>query len=366
MASFMQEKFLYFCSGQAQISDKLQEMTRIDPAYGGGIDKIELDGIDVVHHPFPRPLVVGGFEEVHHIADGFSLSFADAIIGGDWFVIGCSRENYVRLRIAFSGAARFRNENAALDSGPASARVCSYIIQPAGSRISSSYDGGQEHHFCTISVTSDFLCKQIGIELDELPKVLNQAWEKHSSAFGEFKISDKTRHAAQQLFLIESEGSWRTHEIRTLANSLLCLLFSDWQAIKGAPTTRVSLRPDERAKLYTIMHMIADNPSSVGTLEELSRDWGLNRNKLHLGFKHLFGRSINQFAIKQKIELAKTLLREGNAPIAEVAEEVGFSEPTNFTSSFKMQVGETPCGIASESLPHGAIRTAPDEICHIC
>ena len=106
----MAEPFVQFCPGQSDISCQLAKVTHIDPSYGGGIDRIELDGIDVVQHPFPRPLVAGGVDEIHAIADGFSLGFANAVIGGDWFISGLSRESYVRLRITFAGAARFGSD----------------------------------------------------------------------------------------------------------------------------------------------------------------------------------------------------------------------------------------------------------------
>lgn len=342
MLPFMQAKFIYFCPGQTEISDKLLELSSIDPAVAGGIDMIELDGIDVTRHPFPRPLVVGGFEEIHAISAGFSLTFADAIIGGDWFITGRSCESYVKLRIAFAGSARFSTGAEGMAQPSESARTCSYIIQPGGAQISSSFDGGQEHHFCTISLSQDFLLGKLGLDEDDLPRALTQAWQQQKSAFGEYNISDRTCAAARELFSIKSEGSWRYFEIRSVAYDLLRLLLSDWREMKASETTRVSIRPEERAKLYAIMHMIADDPNKAGTLEQMSQDWGLNRNKLHFGFKHLFGRSISQFAMKQRIDHAKTLLRKGNLKIAEIAEEVGFSEPTNFTNSFKMHVGSTP------------------------
>lgn len=338
----MELKFVYLCPGQTEISDKLAQLSGIDPAYAGGIEMVELDGINVAQHPFPRPLVVGGFEEIHAIAEGFSLTFADAIIGGDWFITGRSRESYVKLRIAFAGDARFSTGVESMGQLTGFARICSYTIQPGGAQISSSFEGGQEHHFCTISLSREFLLGKAGLNEEDLPRVLTQAWQQNSSTFGEYDISDRTCAVARELFAIESEGSWRTFEIRSLAYDLLRLLLADWKAVKTVQTTRVSIRPDERAKLFAIMQMVAKDPSSVGTLEKMSRDWGLSRNKLHYGFKHLFGRSISQFAVKQKIERAKALLRESDARVSDIAEEVGFSEPTNFISSFKAFVGETP------------------------
>jgi|TARA_R100000049_G_C1957100_1_gene115704 AraC-like DNA-binding protein len=352
----MAEPFVQFCPGQSDISCQLAKVTHIDPSYGGGIDRIELDGIDVVQHPFPRPLVAGGVDEIHAIADGFSLGFANAVIGGDWFISGLSRESYVRLRITFAGAARFGSDGEIMAQLAGSARACSYAIQPGGARMSSSFDGGQDHHFCTLSLSRRFLIDKIGMAEDHLPKALTQAWRRNTSAFGEYSISDRTRLAVRDIFEIAGEGNWRTFEIRSIAYGLLRLLLNDWREMKTSHTTRVSIRPDERAKLYAIMQMVADDPQSVGTIRQLSKDWGLNRNKLHCGFKHLFGRSITQFAVKQRIERAKQLLRETDARVSDIAEEVGYSEPTNFTSSFKMHVGETPLRYRKRLTAVGQVR----------
>jgi len=59
-------------------------------------------------------------------------------------------------------------------------------------------------------------------------------------------------------------------------------------------------------------------------------------------FKRSVGKSVHQFVIEQRIEKAKILLRNYQKPLAEIAQETGFSNQAHFTTSFRKICGTTP------------------------
>ena len=59
-------------------------------------------------------------------------------------------------------------------------------------------------------------------------------------------------------------------------------------------------------------------------------------------FKSLVGEPPHRYILKRRIERAKILLQVTQYSAAEVAYQVGFSNPSHFTSQFRKLVGATP------------------------
>ncbi len=59
-------------------------------------------------------------------------------------------------------------------------------------------------------------------------------------------------------------------------------------------------------------------------------------------FKQTTGESPHQFVLSQRLEAAKHLLKETDAPLAQVAREIGFPHQSHFAQAFKRWSGTTP------------------------
>ena len=52
--------------------------------------------------------------------------------------------------------------------------------------------------------------------------------------------------------------------------------------------------------------------------------------------------TINDFILRKKIDIAKSLLLERNKTLAYISKYLGFSSPPHFSSTFKKYVGISP------------------------
>jgi len=59
-------------------------------------------------------------------------------------------------------------------------------------------------------------------------------------------------------------------------------------------------------------------------------------------FKQSFGMPPHQYLTSRRIERAKTLLAERKLSVTEIGFDVGFSETSSFTATFRKYTGETP------------------------
>lgn len=108
----------------------------------------------------------------------------------------------------------------------------------------------------------------------------------------------------------------------------------------GAPTLRLSTSDSERIALAR--SVMCANLESTLTLSELARKVGLNRTKLALGFKSIYGVSVQAFWRDAKLDRARQILQESETPVTEVAFSVGYSELSSFTRAFTRRFGIAP------------------------
>lgn len=83
-------------------------------------------------------------------------------------------------------------------------------------------------------------------------------------------------------------------------------------------------------------------PARGWTLEELARVAGTSRSVLAERFQQLVGSAPMQYLTQWRMLLAANLLTRSNAPLARIAEDVGYQTDTAFSRAFRREYGEPP------------------------
>lgn len=83
-------------------------------------------------------------------------------------------------------------------------------------------------------------------------------------------------------------------------------------------------------------------PAQAWTLEDLARASGTSRSVLAARFQHLVGSSPMQYLTQWRMLLAANLLSHSNAPLAQIAEDVGYQTDTAFSRAFRREFGAPP------------------------
>ncbi|MFZ2868927.1 AraC family transcriptional regulator [Zavarzinia sp.] len=106
--------------------------------------------------------------------------------------------------------------------------------------------------------------------------------------------------------------------------------------LRGLADTRVSA---------AIRHMHGD-PARPWTVAELAREAALSRSAFFDRFMRIVGVSPMEYLLAWRMTLAKDLLRRRDLPLADVAERVGYSSASTFSTAFSRHVGQAPGGYA--------------------
>ncbi|MDM0104282.1 AraC family transcriptional regulator [Variovorax sp. J22R24] len=84
------------------------------------------------------------------------------------------------------------------------------------------------------------------------------------------------------------------------------------------------------------------NPAHAWSLDELARTASSSRSVLAERFQQLVGSSPMQYLTQWRMLLAANLLSRSNAPLASIAEDVGYQTDTAFSRAFRREYGAPP------------------------
>lgn len=113
--------------------------------------------------------------------------------------------------------------------------------------------------------------------------------------------------------------------------------YGGMRPILHSASLRLSPDQEHRAKA-----LLAENLSGSLPLTALGRECGLSPSQFGKAFRKTVGIPPHRWVVQQRIVLAKTLLRDGRLPLAEIAVTCGFSDQSHFTRSFSAATGLSP------------------------
>lgn len=120
---------------------------------------------------------------------------------------------------------------------------------------------------------------------------------------------------------------------------------AEMKHLLGSVMDDASINPEKIVSDGTITRVetyILENLSRKITIAEIAEAMGYHPNYLNTRFLALSGQTIHAYIESQRIERAKGLLASTSLPVAQVAEECGFPEPSYFVKFFVRHEGITP------------------------
>ncbi len=144
-------------------------------------------------------------------------------------------------------------------------------------------------------------------------------------------IKDKHKGIMQKIFL-ESKALGLL--------SCTCLCYAETES--SCSSCKFLGNSYDKEKILSAKEFILNNLDKTTTIDELSKEVGINQCYLKKGFKELFGSTIFDFVQEQRILKAKMMLANEDISVGEVAEAVGYSNISNFSNAFKKLTGISP------------------------
>ncbi len=108
------------------------------------------------------------------------------------------------------------------------------------------------------------------------------------------------------------------------------------------------LRPRGKERLFILQKLrrslryLEENLEQKTRVEKLGEIAGLSAHRFSALFREVMGDSPHQFILRRRIEKAMALLTSGDAPVMEIAGQLGFHDQPHFTKLFKSTTGVSP------------------------
>lgn len=105
---------------------------------------------------------------------------------------------------------------------------------------------------------------------------------------------------------------------------------------------RMKCKSSISPQIQSVCNRISIHPEAEIDIHTLAHELGYADYYFSKKFKQETGITINEFIKREKIERAKTLLRDHAIPIQKIADDLGFHSQNYFGKQFKLFVGMTP------------------------
>jgi AraC-like DNA-binding protein len=175
----------------------------------------------------------------------------------------------------------------------------------------------------------------------------NQPFRFDESTEQQFNICAQTRLLLSQLqdtpvttLLIRSlqQGEYAMHLLR---RALECITIPF--TVCQVPACRFLAYESEREKIQEALGVINEHIDQPLTIRALSRKVGMNECYLKKGFKSVTGKTIHEYQQERRITKAKELLQQDGLSVTDVANTLGYSSISHFSTAFKRVTGMKPC-----------------------
>ncbi|HEX8060989.1 MAG TPA: nickel-binding protein [Cyclobacteriaceae bacterium] len=226
--------------------------------------------------------------------------------------------------------------DASSESAKAREAIVNNFAKHGGRRVKLS---GEDNQVCVFdSADEAFLCAK------EIQAELSKNHKKTSFSIGlsagqplteNNEFIEETVRLAKRLCLVAEEG----HVIVSPLFSELC---NDDLTKKGAKKVR-QLNPAEETFITQCFDIMDEQLSNESFhIDTLVKAVGMSRAQLYRKIQALAGKAPNSFIRDLRLEKARGLLKRKTGNVAEVAYEVGFSNPSYFAKCFAKRFGCLP------------------------
>jgi AraC-like DNA-binding protein len=99
-------------------------------------------------------------------------------------------------------------------------------------------------------------------------------------------------------------------------------------------------------RLAIAMRQMHSDPAHAWTVAQLAQQAALSRSAFFDRFTRAVGLPPMEYLLTWRMALAKDLLRRLDLPLSEVAERVGYSSASTFSTAFSRYVGQPPSHFA--------------------
>jgi AraC-like DNA-binding protein len=103
-----------------------------------------------------------------------------------------------------------------------------------------------------------------------------------------------------------------------------------------------ALNGRDRVRLQRVRDLLDSDLSHAWTLAEVAQKSGVGVRSLNTKFRAAFGMTVFEYLKRRRLEFAHEALIQRQVSVSEIAYQVGYENPANFTTAFRRHFGVVP------------------------
>lgn len=152
------------------------------------------------------------------------------------------------------------------------------------------------------------------------------------------RATQQIQHIFMEMYDVENEIKVDYLKIKVL-ELLLFLSHIDFEIIQD----KKRYYPKNQIEtVKSIRNYLTDNLSLKPDFNKLAQEYNININTLRKLFKEIYGVPIYTWFKQYRIEYSIELLKKTDIPIIEIANKIGYSNPSKYSAAFSKYVNMTP------------------------
>lgn len=219
----------------------------------------------------------------------------------------------------------------------------SFILSASSGPPSTREVLGENWRTVGVACRPSFIQRELKMDPAELPHELArfQAGEADATFWYAGELSREMFSVAGALLKPRIHDSIRPIYIRAKAVELVCLALDRVRRPQPVRLAPIRLTQHDLRCLHNARDILRQSQMAP-TLDQLARRVGVNRNKLAMGFKYVFGETVAAFHREHRLKIARDMLRDPDVSVGQVAEAAGYRDAGSFSKAFKLRYGMLP------------------------
>jgi AraC family transcriptional activator of pyochelin receptor len=194
-----------------------------------------------------------------------------------------------------------------------------------------------------IACKPSFLAREIHVASEDLPAEVRrfQSGDAGATLWFAGDMSPDMTSVAMAIMQPSVHPSVRPVYLRAKTVELVCLAIDRLRQPEPLVASAVRLSRHDVDCLQSA-RQILDEAHKPPSLDQLARKVGLNRNKLAMGFKHVFGMTVGEYHRELRLQRAYAKLQDADLQVSRIADEAGYRDAGSFSKVFKQRFGVLP------------------------
>lgn len=162
---------------------------------------------------------------------------------------------------------------------------------------------------------------------------------RESQALGQFRLTQGIQQTGRQLLHNPYRGAMHALYRETLLCQLKVQLMT---LICTHQHATFQLSEWDKAQIHRARELLLQDLSDPTSIAELSRQVGLNKDKLKKGFKVVFNNTVFKTLTESRMQRAMAHLQSNDMSVAEIAYDAGYEDVSAFIRAFRKYAKTTP------------------------